>query len=64
MSISKGVGSLLMSRLVSSCPPSCGGDGGMFKLSPVGAEQSDYWNQEFGDGDGLGINDFFPQGKA
>lgn len=41
-----------------------GGDGGMFKLSPVGAEQADYWNQEFGDGDGLGVNDFFPQGGA
>ena len=44
--------------------PVTGGDGGMFKLSPVGAEQADYWNQEFGDGDGLGVNDFFPQGGA
>jgi len=34
----------------------------LLKLSPVGTEQADYWNQALGDG--VGVNDFFPHAGA
>jgi len=40
------------------------GSDALLKLSPVGADQADYWNQALADGE-LGVNDLFPaQGPA
>jgi len=49
-------------QTAASSSPEIGRSDALLKLSPVGAEQADYWNQALGDTAGLGVNDFFPQG--
>ena len=55
-------GSAVGTAVASPEPPRrAAGASDLLKLSPVGAEQADYWNQALGDGVGLGVNDFSPK---